>query len=103
MHGASHGHFQLPSAEDDLWHLVVIRLLEQRDASEVQAKDHLRLLEELAFHHRFCGNRLRCAFAEDTATWLAEESKFGSPREKAQEWLADLERWELLVRRGRGS
>jgi hypothetical protein len=40
---------------------------------------------------------------EDAVTWLAEQKKFGSPREKAQEWLADLERWELLLRRGSGN
>jgi len=94
--------FQLPAAEDDLWNQVVVRLLSQRDADEQQARDHLRLLEELAFHYRFCERPLTRTFVEDTTTWLAEERKFGSPRDKAHEWLADLERWELLVRRGGG-
>jgi hypothetical protein len=94
--------FQLPACEDDLWHEVVLALLGQRDADEEQARDHLHLLEELAFHHVFCGRPLTRAFAEDTATWLAKERKFGSPRDKAQGWLADLERWEMLVQRGGG-
>jgi len=88
--------FQLPAAEDDLWHQVVKRLLEQRDVDEKQAKNHLQLLEELAFHHRFCGKPLTRAFAEDTASWLAEKMKFGVPRYKAGKWLKDLEQWELL-------
>jgi hypothetical protein len=95
--------FQLPAAEDDLWHQVVVRLLEQRDVDEEQANNHLQLLEELAFHYRLCGKSLTRAFVEDAVTWLAEQKKFGSPREKAQEWLADLERWELLLRRGSGN
>jgi hypothetical protein len=91
--------FHLPTAEDQLWHLVIVRLLEQRDVTEEQAKEHLRLLEELAFHHRFCGRPLTVEFAEDTATWLAEARRFGSARDKAQAWLQDLVNWELLFRR----
>jgi HEAT repeat protein len=90
--------FLLPACEDDLWREVVRALLLQRNADEERARDHLRLLEELAFHSRFCGQLLTRAFAEDTSTWLVEERKFGSPRDRAQQWLADLERWELLLR-----
>jgi hypothetical protein len=95
--------FQLPACEDDLWHEVVVRLLGQRNAVEQEARDHLRLLEELAFHHRLCGKPLTRAFAEDTATWLAKERDFGSPRDKAKQWLVKLEYWQLLVRWSSGS
>jgi hypothetical protein len=94
--------FQLPACEDDLWQEVVRALLWQRDADEEQARNHLRLLEELALHHQFCGRPLTHNFAEDTATWLAEERKFGSPRDRAQAWLAGLKYWELLVQHGSG-
>jgi hypothetical protein len=97
--------FQLPAAEDDLWHEVVLALLGQRDADEEQARNHLHLLEELAFHHRFCGKALTGAFAEDTATWLAEAGAYDrvTPRKTAQGWLAHLERWQLLDRHGSGN
>jgi len=92
--------FQLPAAEDELWHQVVVQLLKQRRViSEREAQDHLRLLEELAFHARFCGKPLTYTFAENTATWLAADKQFGSPRDKAQEWLEELEYWDLLRRR----
>jgi hypothetical protein len=81
----------------------VLALLGQRDADEEQARNHLRLLEELAFHSRFCGKPLTHAFAENTATWLAKERDFGSPRDKAQRWLAKLEYWQLLARHDGGN
>jgi HEAT repeat protein len=62
------------------------------------------LLEELAFHYRFCGKPLTRPFVEDTATWLSGDSALDreAPRRTARGWLADLERWELLVQRGSG-
>lgn len=97
------GRFQLPTAEDDLWEQVVLALLHQRDA-EILARDQLRLLEELAFHHRFCGKSLTYPFVLKTATWLAEEMKPGSPGNQARKWLEELEqRWELLIQRGSGN
>ena len=120
--------FRLPVAEADLWKLVVARLLEQRDTNEEQARDHLRLLEELAFHTRFCGKELTRKFVEETARWLAvqasyqnaallhrfaerlhlyilakpKEEEFEKSSDRSQEWLEELEKWELLVRRGEG-
>jgi len=95
--------FQLPAAEDHLWHQVVVRLLNQRHIEEHDARNELRVLEELAFHHRFCGKPLTYTFVEDTTTWLAEERKFVSPLERARAWLRDLEQWELVRRRGTGN
>jgi HEAT repeat protein len=94
--------FQVPAAEDDLWHQVVVRLLGQRDVDEEQARNHLQFLEELSVHHRICGKSLSRRFTEETATWLAEEMKFANPRDTARAWLTDLENWELLVPRPRG-
>jgi HEAT repeat protein len=96
--------FRLATCEDDLWHEVVVRLLAQRDIDEEQAHDHLRLLEELAFHRRFCGKPLTRDFAENTGTWLAESEGFDRvrPRRTAQGWLAELEYWQLLERRSSG-
>lgn len=70
----------------------MLALLRQRDVIESQARDHLRLLEELAFHYRFCGKSLTYSFVEDTATWLAKESGFGSPRDKAWRHSRNLKR-----------
>jgi hypothetical protein len=95
--------FQLPACEDDLWHEVVVQLLGQRHADEEQARDHLRLLEELAFHHVFCGRPLTYAFAKKTATWLAKAEELEGAGNQARKWLTDLEGWELLVRRGSGN
>jgi hypothetical protein len=94
--------FQLPAAEDDLWQQLVARLLEQRDVTEVHASDHLRLLEELGFHCRFCGQSLTTPFVEATCVWLAKERDFGDPWKKAQRWLSELEDWDFLVRKGKG-
>jgi len=95
--------FQLPASEDELWHQVVVRLLAQRDRLESEAGDQLRLLEELAFHSRFCGRQLTQEFVQKTATWLADDMGFGSPADTARGWLADLESWDLLVRNGSGA
>lgn len=102
MNGQGKARFQLPAAEDDLWEQVVLALLTQRHVSEWEAGYHLRLLEELGFHSRICEKRLTYAFALKTATWLAEEMKLGNPGDRTREWLEDLERWELLLRRGSG-
>jgi hypothetical protein len=67
--------FPLPAAEDDLWEQVLLALLRQQDVEELQARDHLRLLEELGFHKQFCRKLLSETFVLNTATWLAEEQK----------------------------
>lgn len=95
--------FQLPTAEDDLWEQVVVALLCQRDVSEPQARDHLRLLEQLSFHKQFCHRTLTESFVLNTATWVAEELKLEGPGDKARKWSEDLEAWELLVLQGSGS
>jgi HEAT repeat protein len=95
--------FQLPACEDDLWHQVVRALLGQRHADEAQAEDHVRLLEELAFHRVFCGRPLSYAFAKKTATWLAETEELEAPGTQARRWLAEVQGWELLIQRGRGN
>src|SRR5262249_38525005 len=94
--------FRLPAAADDLWHEVVVHLLNQRDADEVAAEDHLRFLEELAFHHRLCGQPLTREFVAGTGKWLAEERGIDrrTPVTTVRKWLRDLEQWELLIQRG---
>jgi GTPase SAR1 family protein len=89
--------FRLQATEDDLWKELIKRLLRQRDVHQKDAGDHLRVLEELAFHKVFCGKDITYGFAEDTATWLAHDQNFASPRDKAQQWLSDLENWGLLL------
>lgn len=90
--------FLQPASEDDLWHEVIVQMLAQQGTSEQNVEDSLRLLEELSFHHRFCAKELTQIYAENTAAWLAMEREFARPREKAQQWLAELELAGMLER-----
>lgn len=56
---SANGSGQIPvaCAEDDLWHQVFVRMLDQRDKIEQQAANELRLQEEWTFHRLFCGQR----------------------------------------------
>jgi len=89
--------FQLPAAEDDLWHQIIVRLLAQRDKAERQAASQLRLLEEWAFHRVFCGQRkVNRGWLERVAEWIVETEPRRGPLEEVDQWIDDLEDWDFI-------
>jgi HEAT repeat protein len=94
---SAHAGFQLPTSEDDLWGETVARLLGQRDVSREEARDSLRLLEEVAFHARVCRKPLTRSFVEETMGWMANSTGRILPTVGTAKWLSDLQQWDLLV------
>lgn len=89
--------FQLPAAEDDLWHEVVKALLLQRNITERQAANPLRLLEEWGFHRVFCERRkVNRSWLERVGAWIVQTEPWRGPIEEVGRWIDNLEAWDLI-------
>lgn len=96
-HGRTKARFALPTAEDDLWHQVVVRLLAQRDMTEQHAANPLRLLEEWAFHQVVCGQRqVTRRWLECMAEWIVQTEPRRGPATAVSHWIDDLEAWDFV-------